>query len=204
MISIKTDSQIEKMKRAGKILAIVLEKLKKASKPGFSSGRLEILARDLMREAGVKPAFLGYQNKGDKKSRPFPTALCVSLNDQLVHAPAFPSKVFQNGDLVSIDCGVIYQGFFADAAISFVSGQASSLAKKLIRVTKKSLDLAIAETRDGVRLGDVSSVVQKYVEKNGFSVIRDLVGHGIGKDLHEEPAIPNFGNPGHGIIIVKS
>lgn len=203
MIIIKKDSQIEKMKKAGKILAVILEKLKRASKPGFSSGRLEILARDLMKEAEVQPAFLGYCDKKDKKSKPFPTALCVSLNHQLVHTPTTPSQVFMPGDLISIDCGVIYQGFFADAAISFTAGKASPLAKKLVKVTKKALDLAINKIKDGAYLGDVSSTIQKYVEKKGFSVIRNLVGHGIGKNLHEEPAIPNFGNPGEGVILKK-
>lgn len=203
MIPIKNSQDIEKMRKAGKILAEILEKLKKASKPGFSSGRLEILARDLMREKKVKPAFLGYTDKREKRPRPFPTALCVSPNYELVHAPAFPSKVFREGDLISIDCGIIYDGFFADAAISFSVGKASPQAKKLIKVTKKALDIGISKIKNGIYLGDVSSAMQKFVEKNGFSVIRSLVGHGIGKNLHEEPAIPNFGNPGEGVILKR-
>lgn len=203
MITIKNQQEIEKMRKAGKILAEILEKLKKAAKPGFSSGRLEIFARDLMREKKVEPAFLGYHDKREKKPRPFPTALCVSPNYELVHAPAFPSKVFREGDLISIDCGVIADGFFADAAISFTLGETSPTAKKLIKVTKKALEIGIGKIKDGVYLGDVSSAIQKFVEKNGFSVIRSLVGHGIGKNLHEEPAIPNFGNPGEGVILKK-
>jgi len=197
MITIKNKTEIEKMRKAGKILAEALIKLQKAAKPGFSTGRLEILARDLIRERNAWPAFLGYADKHHKKV--FPTALCLSINHELVHAPAFPSRVFQEGDLVSIDCGVEYQKFFSDAAVSFTIGKPSLLAKKLIKVTKKALDLGIKKIKNGVFLGDVSSTIQKYIEKNGFSVVRDLVGHGIGRALHEEPSVPNFGKEGEGI-----
>jgi len=201
MITIKNQLEIGKMRKGGKILAEILAKLQKASKPGFSTGRLEILARDLMREKNVRAAFMGFSDRGHKKV--FPTALCISVNHELVHTPAFPSRVFKEGDLVSIDCGVEYEKFYSDAAISFCVGQGSALAKKLIKVTKKSLEYGIRQVKNGAFLGDISAAIQKYVEKNGFAVIRSLVGHGIGRMLHEDPPIPNFGKAGEGIKLKK-
>lgn len=201
MIIIKTQEEIEKMKKGGKILAEILEKLKKATKPGFSTSRLELMARDLIKEKGAEPAFLGYQNK--KYQKPFPTALCLSLNYELVHTPSFPSRIFKEGDLVSIDCGIKYQGLFTDMAITFGLGKISSLAKKIIKVTKKALEIGIKKIKPGIHLGDLSSTIQNFVEKNGFSVIRALTGHGVGKNLHEEPSIPNFGKAGQGIELKK-
>lgn len=197
MITIKTEEEIKKMQKAGRILAEILIKLQKAVRPGFSTGRLEMLARNLIHAANARPAFLGYSN--GKHEKPFPSALCISINHELVHAPAFPSRIFQLGDLVSIDCGIEYQKFFSDAAITFTIGKPSALQKKIIRVTKKALELGIKKVRNGAYVGDISSTIQKYVEKNNFSVIRDLVGHGIGRALHEEPPIPNFGKEGEGI-----
>jgi methionyl aminopeptidase len=201
MITIKNELEIEKMRKSGKILAEILVKLQKAVKPGFSTGRLEILARDLMRENNCRPAFMGFADRGHK--RVYPTALCVSLNSELVHTPAFPSRVFKEGDLVSIDCGVEYEKFFSDAAVSFFIGKPPAQVKKLLRVTKKSLEQGISKVKNGVSLGDVSSAIQKYVEKNGFTVIRSLVGHGIGRMLHEDPPVPNFGKEGEGIKLKK-
>lgn len=201
MITVKNQQEIEKMRKGGKILAEILVKLQKATKPGFSTGRLEILARDLMKENNCRPAFMGFTDRGHKKS--YPTALCVSLNNELVHTPAFPSRVFKEGDLVSIDCGVEYDKFFTDAAISFFIGKPSAQIKKLLKVTKKSLEHGINQVKNGAFLGDVSFAIQKYVEKNGFTVIRDLVGHGIGRMLHEDPPVPNFGKEGEGIRLKK-
>jgi len=199
MIIIKTKEEIEKMRRGGKILAEILEKLKKATKPGVSTARIELLARDLIKEKKAKPAFLGY--KDSRNQKPFPTVLCLSLNYELVHAPSLPSRIIREKDLVTIDCGVEYQGYFTDAAITFGVGKISPLAKKLIEVTKKSLDLGIRKIRPNIYWGDVANTIQKYIEKNGFSVVRDLTGHGVGRRLHEEPSLPNFGEPGRGIKI---
>jgi methionyl aminopeptidase len=201
MITIKNQIEIEKMRKGGKILAEILVRLQKAAKPGFSTGRLEILARDLMKEKDCRPAFMGFADGSHKKA--YPTALCVSLNHELVHTPAFPSRVFKEGDLVSIDCGVEYEKFFTDAAVSFFIGKPSAQVKKLLKVTRKSLEHGIAKVKNGAFLGDVSAAVQQYVEKNGFTVIKDLVGHGIGRGLHEDPPIPNFGQAGQGIKLKK-
>jgi len=196
MIIIKTSEEIEKMQKGGKILARILKRLEKETKPGISTADLEYLARDLIKKASGKPAFLGYQNK--RHQRPFPTALCLSLNYELVHTPSLPSRIIKKGDLVTIDCGLEYKGYFTDSAITFGLGKISPLAKKLIKVTKKALDLGIKKIKAGIYLGDVSSVIQSFIEKNNFSVVRDLTGHGIGRKLHEEPSIPNFGQPGTG------
>ncbi len=196
MVIIKTEKEIEKMKKGGLILAEILEKLKKAAKPGFSTTRLELMARDLIKEKNAEPAFLGYQNK--KNQKPFPTALCLSLNYELVHTPSFPNRILKEGDLVSIDCGIKYQGLFTDMAITFGLGKISPVAKKLIKVTRKSLELAIKKIKAGIFWGDVAETIQKFIEKNGFSVIRNLTGHGIGRKLHEEPSLPNFGQAGQG------
>lgn len=196
MIIIKTPEEIKKMRVGGKILAQIVRKLQKETKPGISTEHIEMLARNLMERAGAKPAFLGYQNK--KNQKPFPTTLCLSLNYELVHTPSLPSRMIKIGNLVTIDCGIEYQGLFTDMAITFGVGKISPLAKKLIKVTKKSLDLGIKKIKAGIYLGDVSATIQNFIEKNGFSVVRDLTGHGVGRKPHEEPAIPNFGQPGTG------
>lgn len=189
------------MRKGGKILAEILEKLRKKVKPGVSTAKIELLARDLIKENGAQPAFLGYRDKYHQK--PFPTALCISLNYELVHTPSLPSRIFKEGDLVSIDCGIKYQGLFTDMAITFGLGKISPLAKKLIKVTKKSLILGIKKIKVGLAWGDVAKTIQDFIEKNGFSVVRNLTGHGIGKKPHEEPALPNFGQPGQGVKLIE-
>lgn len=196
MIIIKTFEEIRKMQKGGKILAQIVKKLQKETKAGISTQYLENLARHLIKKAGAKPAFLGYQNK--KNQKPFPTALCLSLNSELVHTPSLPARIIKEGDLVTIDCGIEYQNYFTDMAITFGVKKINSLAKKLIKVTKKALILGIKKIRPGVYLGDISSTIQNFVEKNGFSVVRDLTGHGIGRKLHEDPRVPNFGQAGTG------
>ncbi|MCX7778970.1 MAG: type I methionyl aminopeptidase [Patescibacteria group bacterium] len=200
MIILKTPDEIKKMRAGGKILAQIVRKLQKVTKPGISTGELENLALDLIKKAGAKPAFLGYRHK--KNQKPFPTALCLSLNNELVHTPSLPSRIIKSGDLVTIDCGLEWQRFFTDMAITFGVGEISSLAKKLIWVTKKSLDLAIKKIKPGIFWGDIAFLIQNFIEKNGFSVVRHLTGHGVGKSVHEEPALPNFGRPATGPKLV--
>lgn len=197
MIIIKTEEEIKKMKKGGKILAEILKILKNKVKPGVSTAKIELLARDLIKEKGAEPAFLGYKNS--KNQKPFPTVLCLSLNYELVHTPSLPSRIFKEGDIVTIDCGIKYQNLFTDAAITFGLGKISSLAKKLIKVTRESLDLGIKKIKPNIAWGDVAYTMQKFIEKNGFSVVRDLTGHGVGKKPHEDPPLPNFGQPGQGI-----
>lgn len=210
MINIKTQKEIEIMQEGGKILAKILKELAKTVKSGITTQDLDKLAGELVFEFGAKPAFLNYNG--------FPAALCTSLNDEIVHGVPSARKL-QKGDLLKLDMGVLYKGFYTDSAVTVLVGERDSLVdklyrglplggrtllkKKLIRVTRESLEIGIKEARMGKTLGDIGSAIQKYVEKNGFNVVRDLVGHGIGRELHEEPQVPNYGEPGTGPRIVE-
>ncbi len=208
MIIIKNDREIELIARGGKILANILDELEKAIKPGTSTLYLENLAVRLIKEAGGRPSFLGYRSSVNE--RPFPTALCTSINDEVVHAPAIPPRILKEGDIIGIDIGMEYPlrqykkpdwplnphskegGYFTDMARTVAVGKISNDLKKLIQVTKKSLDLAIKIIRPNISLREIGRVIQGYVEKNGFAVVRDLVGHGVGVKVHEDPQIPNY------------
>ena len=182
------------MRQAGSIVAIVIEKLKRSVEPGINTQELNKIAKEEAKKNNAIPSFKGY--------RGFPASICVSVNEQIVHG--IPSKrTLKEGDIVSIDFGVIYNGFQGDAAKTVAVGKISQNAQKLMRVTQESLMAGIAKAKDGVHLGDVSSAIQRHVETNGFSVVREYVGHGIGRDMHEDPQIPNFGAEGRGPILRK-
>ena len=190
MVIIKLPDEIEKARESNKIVAEVLNRIKEKVKPGIKTKELDKLAEEIAEKRGAKPAFKGY--------RGFPYALCVSVNEQVVHG--MPSdRILEEGDIVGFDFGIYYNGFFGDAAVTLPVGKISSSAAKLIEVTEKSLYKGITQAQVGNRLGDISAAVQNTVEKNGFSVVRDYVGHGIGKNLHEDPQIPNFGKKDRGI-----
>lgn len=195
MINIKTQKEIETMTEGGKILARILKGLTKAVKLGITTQDLDKLARELVFKFGVKSAFLNYNG--------YPATLCTSINDEIVHGVPSDRKL-QKGDLLKLDMGVLYKGFYTDSAVTVLVGSSlvfdkkTLVKKKLIKVTRESLEIGIKEARIGNTLGDVGSVIQKYVEKNGFNVVRDLVGHGIGRELHEEPQVPNYGKSGGG------
>lgn len=189
MIPIKTPEQIEKISYSGKILSKLFKILENNIKPGITTETLNEIAENYLEKMGVKPAFKGY--------RGFPAALCVSVNERVVHG--IPSKrTLEEGDIVSIDMGAVHEGFFSDAARTYPVGQISTLKQRLIAVTKKSLDIAISNMLETNKLFDVSHSIEEYVENNGFSVVRDFVGHGIGEKMHEDPQIPNFGVPDTG------
>ena len=200
MIILKTEKEIEIMRQGGRRLAGILQRLGKEVRPGVTTRELERLACELIARAGGRPSFKGYQSKYDKK--PYPTALCISVNDEVVHAPALPSRILRAGDIVGIDVGFLYpassagrpykDGYYTDMAATFAVGKVSREAKKLLEVTKKCLKLAIKTIRPGSTINDIGSAVEDYVLANGFSVVRDLVGHGVGTAVHEEPNIPNF------------
>jgi methionyl aminopeptidase len=190
VIILKSPLEIERMKIPSRIVAQVLETLKAAAKPGISTLRLNQLAEEEALRLGAKPAFKGYCG--------YPYSLCCSLNEQVVHGMPSGRKL-NNGDILSIDFGVIHGGFYGDAAVTLPIGEVSEKAQRLITVTEESLYEAIRATTTGNRLSDISYAVQSYVESRGFSVVRDFVGHGIGKELHESPQIPNFGQPGKGV-----
>lgn len=210
MIIIKTPEQIQIMREGGWLLARILEAVAEKIKPGVRTQELDKVASDLVLGCGAKPAFLGYQG--------FPAAICTSVNEEIVHAAPSERKL-EEGDIIGLDLGILYpikgcshcpmgatcnpnnEPFYTDMAITVAVGKVNAPAQKIIDVAKKSLDAAIEKIKPDVHLGDVSQAIQKYVEAEGFSVIRDLVGHGVGKELHEEPEIPNFGSAGQGVIL---
>lgn len=183
MVIIKSKQDLIKLRKANRIVGEALQVLKKNISEGITTLELDRIAESYIRKKGAKPAFKGYSG--------FPATLCISINDEVVHGIPGSRKI-KNGDIVSIDVGTRINGFFGDAAITVGVGEVSPEAEKLMKVTKESLYAAIKKMRIGRRLSDVSVAVQKHVEANGFSVVRDFVGHGIGMDLHEDPQIPNF------------
>lgn len=183
-ISIKSDKEIELMQESGRILAKVLEELEGYVLPGISTLEIDKKCHEIIKGYGCVPSFLNYNG--------YPASICVSVNDEVVHGIPSKYNILKEGDIVSLDCGVIYQGYHSDAARTIPVGDISSEAKKLIEVTKQSFFEGIKHAKEGNHLHDISEAIQSYVESYGFSVVRDLVGHGIGRNLHEEPQIPNF------------
>lgn len=189
-VLLKTAKEIEEMKEANRIVAEILEGLKGMVKPGITTEELDGFAEDRLRERKAKSAFKGY--------RGYPKTLCTSVNSQVVHG--IPSmNPLKDGDLLSIDFGAYYKGFYGDAAITVPVGNASEEAIRLKNIAEESLYAGIEKARPGNRLSDISHAIQSHVERNGFSVVREFVGHGIGRSLHEEPQVPNFGTPGLGV-----
>ena len=193
-IIIKSEREIAIMRQAGKVVATVLGILSEKIKPGMKTRELDaIAAREVIR-LGARPSFKGYQG--------FPASLCVSVNDEVVHG--IPGeRVLDEGDIVSLDFGAIYDGFQGDAAVTVGVGEISPQAKKLMKTTEGALQAGINAARPGARLGDVSSAIQNYTESRGYSIVREYTGHGIGRKMHEEPQIPNFGLPGTGPLLKK-
>jgi methionyl aminopeptidase len=200
MIIIKTKKEIELMKAAGEVVALLLRTLGEAVAPGMKTLELDIIAADIIKKMGAIPSFKGYEAYGNVP--PFPASICTSVNDEVVHG--IPGNVVLNeGDIISVDVGACKYGFHADAARTFAVGKISDKAEKLISVARESFFNGIKMAVEGNRVGDISAEVQRTVERNGFSVVRDLVGHGIGRDLHEEPQIPNFAVLRKGVRLAK-
>lgn len=191
-ILIKTKEEIKTLQDAGKILSAIVTELKSSLKVGMTTKDIDDLAGNLVAKYRVIAAFKGY--------RGFPAHACISINDEVVHGIPGTRKIREN-DLVSIDMGIIYQGFFSDMAVTVGVGSVDPIRQKLLDVTKQSLLKGIAEARVGNRLGDLSYAIQRYVESKGFSIVRDFVGHGIGRSLHEDPEIPNYGIPKTGVLL---
>ena len=190
MIVIKTKAELEKMRRSGMLVHDILKKLGEMAKEGVSTWDLEVAAVKMMQDAGAKPAFKGYYVPAAGER--FKYVLCTSVNDEIVHGMPNPKRILRNGDIVSIDTGVSLDGYFGDSAITVGIGELSEQTKKLLQVTKESLELAIDKVREGNRLFDICGTVEEHVVKNGFSIVREYVGHGIGTQLHEEPQVPNY------------
>jgi methionyl aminopeptidase len=199
-IHIKTEKEIEIMRKAGKILAGVMAEIEKEIRPGVDTAQLDKLAEELILKSEGLPAFKGY---GDKKN-PFPATLCTSVNSEIVHGIPSQKVVLNEGDLLKVDIGMEYQGFFMDMARTFAIGKISSQASKIKEAAEKSFWKGIANLKEGAMLSDYSKAVEKYVEEKGFSIVRNLVGHGIGKNLHEPPQIPNFYEKGYRDLRITS
>lgn len=185
MISIKTPKEIEVMREGGRILAGIMRKLEKIVRPGITTKELNKVAEDLVFRCGAKPSFKNYEG--------FPASLCTSVNDEIVHAVPSKKKTLKEGDIISLDLGILYKGFHTDMAITVPVGEVSHEANRLLRVTRKTLRLALKKVRPGNHFGDIGNTIQRYVESQGFNVVRELCGHGIGKEVHEEPQIFNYG-----------
>jgi methionyl aminopeptidase len=189
-IILKSPQEIEKMRRSNRIVAEILEEMKLAAKPGVTTGELDKLAQALLAKRKARSAFKGYNG--------YPAALCTSVNEEIIHG--IPSeRILREGDILSLDFGVIYDDYYGDAALTLPIGRISAEAERLLRVAEEALYLGIDRARPENRLLDISAAIQRHVESHGFSVVRDFVGHGIGKHLHEKPQVPNFGDAGRGV-----
>ncbi|MDD3233717.1 MAG: type I methionyl aminopeptidase [Candidatus Omnitrophica bacterium] len=192
MIPLKSKSDLAMLRESGRILAEVIFELEKSVVPGITTAEIDRVAEELISRRKVVPAFKGY--------RGFPAVACVSVNEEIVHGiPG--SRIIKDGDNVSIDLGVNYRGYFSDAAVTVIAGTPLPDMARLVGVTRQALYEGIKAAMVGCRLGDVSHAIQKFVERNGFSVVREFVGHGIGRELHEEPEVPNYGMPGRGPLL---
>ena len=191
MVQLKSHAEIEIMRRANVIVAEVLQEISEHIQPGVTTAELDERAERIIRKKGGVPAFKGYGG--------FPATLCTSINEEVVHGIPSKDKVLKDGDIIGVDCGVCLEGYFGDSAGTFAVGKISEDASRLMKVTDEALQKAIEKAKVGNRLSDISHAVQSHVEPQGFSVVRSFVGHGIGKNLHENPQIPNFGPPGKGI-----
>ena len=193
-INIKSDADIAVMRQAGRIVATVLEVIKLQVKPGMKTKALDAIAAKEVARLGATPSFKGY--------RGYPANICASVNDEIVHG--IPGdRVLKEGDIISLDFGAIFDGFQGDAAITVGVGKITPEARKLIETTDGALRAGIAAVRHGVTLGDIAATIQKYAESRGYSVVREYTGHGIGREMHEEPLVPNFGEPGTGPVLQK-
>jgi methionyl aminopeptidase len=191
-IYLKSDEEIEQMRESSILVSRVLEEIAKVIRPGINGLFLNKMAEDFIRSNNATPSFLNY--------RGFPFSLCISVNNAVVHG--FPTEVdYKDGDIVSVDCGVFYNGFHGDTAYTYAIGDVSESTMKLMSVTKKSLDLGVAKAVVGNRTGDIGHAIQEYCESNRYGVVRELVGHGLGRSLHEEPDVPNFGKRGSGVLL---
>jgi methionyl aminopeptidase len=193
MISLKSERELEQMRIAGRAVGQILEEICKMAAPGITTGELDHYAESRCKDLGVKPAFKGYSG--------FPASVCISVNEEVVHGIPSPKRVLKKGDIVGLDFGVSYNGWYGDSARTVAVGSVSEDAQKLIDVTRESLMRGIEQCIEGNRVFDIGHAVQNYVEGFGYSVVREFVGHGIGRALHEEPQVPNYGPKGKGLLL---
>lgn len=193
MIYLKTEEEIELMRIANRLVGMTLGELAKHIEPGVSTLQLDKIAEVFIRDHGATPSFLGYGG--------FPGSLCTSINENVVHGIPSEKQILKEGDIVSIDCGTFINGYCGDSAYTFCVGEVAPETKQLLKTTKEALYVGISNAVDGKRLGDVSHSIQKHCESKGYSVVRELVGHGIGKKMHEAPEVPNYGKQGYGVLL---
>lgn len=196
MIILKSASEIEEMRRVNRIVAEILDQVRRAVRPGVTTKDLDDLAMEEVRRRGVRAAFKGVKSPHGK---PYPAGLCTSVNDEVIHGIPRRDRVLREGDVLSVDFGVCDRGVYGDAAFSVAVGHSTERADRLIRTAELALEAGIAEARPGRRLGDLSAAIQEVVEDAGFTVVREFVGHGIGRSLHEDPQVPNYGQRGTGV-----
>ena len=193
MISIKSNREIEIMREAGRITALAIRKVKEAIRPGISTYELDMIAEETIRACGATPSFKGYNG--------FPGSVCASINNVVIHGIPKKNTILKNGDIISIDCGACYQGYHGDSAWTFAVGTVSSERERLMNVTRESLFEGLKYAKPGNRLSDISHAIEQYVLANKFSVVKDFTGHGVGRNLHEDPMVPNYGEAGHGPVL---
>ncbi len=195
-IILKSPQEIAIMREAGRINALAHQAVREAAKPGVTTAELDAIAEEVIRSHGAIPAFKGYPGP-----YPYPATITASINDELVHGIPSKKRRLREGDILSIDCGTIYKGYVGDSAFTMGIGEISPEAQRLLEVTERALYIGIEQMRPGNRVGDVSAAVQRYVESHGFHVTREYTGHGVGREMHEGPSVPNYGTPGRGVLL---
>lgn len=193
MIFLKTDEEVELLRISNQIVAKTLAEMAKIVAPGISTAQLDKVAEEYIRAQGAVPGFLGYGG--------FPKSICTSVNDQVVHGIPSKDVILKEGDIISIDCGAYINGFHGDSAYTFAVGEVKPEIMELLRTTKASLYLGIEQAVEGKRIGDIGSAIQSYCEERGYSVVREMIGHGVGRNLHESPEVPNYGRKGNGVML---
>ncbi|GAB1416085.1 type I methionyl aminopeptidase [Paludibacter sp.] len=193
MIFLKTDEEIELLRISNLIVSKTLAELAKLIKPGISTAKLDNIAEQFIRDNGAVPGFLGYGG--------FPKSICTSVNEQVVHGIPSENVILKDGDIISVDCGAYINGFHGDSAYTFAVGEVDKKILDLLQTTKESLYLGIEQAVEGKRIGDIGNAIQNYCESKGYSVVREMIGHGVGRDLHESPEVPNYGRKGNGVML---
>ncbi len=203
MITIKSEREIKLMREAGNIVGRVLDMLEREIAPGMTTKRLDELAEQFIRDHQAVPSFLNYAPKGEPNVTPYPATLCVSINEEVVHGVPSKKRVIREGQIVSVDCGAYKSGYHGDSARTFVVGEIEPEVQQLVDVTRECLYKGIEQAVAGNRLHDISSAVEQHARSFGYSVIENMVGHGVGSELHEDPAVPNYGRPHTGVKLRK-
>ena len=201
-IVLKSKEEIQMMRQAGKIVAKVLEEIRRNARPGVTTGELNMIAEEVLKRYDATPVFKGYPNQREGLS-PFPATITACINNELVHGIPSNDKALQEGDIFSVDCGAYYKGWVGDAATTIPIGKISEEAQRLLKITEQALHEGIAQGRLGNRTEDISAAVQEYVERYGYNVVREYTGHGVGRNMHEDPQVPNFGQPGKGVRLKR-